>query len=50
MIKGLAHDLVLTGVQAEDDNQGLVGIMLAEHLGDWPMPPWLRPWSPMGMD
>ena len=33
VIKGLEHDLVLTGVQADDDNQGMVGIMLAEHLG-----------------
>jgi electron transfer flavoprotein beta subunit len=33
IIKGLPFDLILTGVQAEDDNQGMVGIMLAEHLG-----------------
>lgn len=33
IIRGLEHDLVLTGVQAEDDRQGLVGIMVAEHLG-----------------
>jgi electron transfer flavoprotein beta subunit len=33
VIKGLPHDLVLTGVQAEDNNDGAVGIMLAEHLG-----------------
>jgi electron transfer flavoprotein beta subunit len=33
IIKDLTFDLILTGVQAEDDNQGLVGIMLAEHLG-----------------
>jgi electron transfer flavoprotein beta subunit len=32
VIKDLPHDLVFTGVQAEDDGQGLVGIMLAEHL------------------
>lgn len=32
-ISGLEHDLVLTGVQAEDSNEGAVGIMLAEHLG-----------------
>ena len=32
VIRGLEHDLVLTGVQAEDDGQGLVGIMVAEHL------------------
>jgi electron transfer flavoprotein beta subunit len=33
VIKGLEPDLVLTGVQADDDNFGMVGIMLAEHLG-----------------
>ena len=33
VIKGLEYDLVLTGVQGDDDNDGLVGIMLAEHLG-----------------
>jgi electron transfer flavoprotein beta subunit len=33
VIKDLDHDLVLTGVQADDDNCGMVGIMLAEHLG-----------------
>ena len=33
VIKGLEYDLVFTGVQADDDNHGLVGIMLAEHLG-----------------
>jgi electron transfer flavoprotein beta subunit len=33
LIKGQPFDLILTGVQAEDDNQGMVGIMLAEHLG-----------------
>ena len=33
VIKGLDHALVLTGVQAEDNNEGAVGIMLAEHLG-----------------
>jgi electron transfer flavoprotein beta subunit len=33
VIKGLDHDLVLTGVQAEDNNEGAVGIMVAEHLG-----------------
>ena len=32
-IKDLEHDLVLTGVQSDDDNCGIVGIMLAEHLG-----------------
>lgn len=33
VIKGLDHDLILTGVQADDMNEGSVGIMLAEHLG-----------------
>ena len=33
VIKGLEYDLVLTGVQADDDNNSMVGIMLAEHLG-----------------
>ncbi len=33
VIRGLDHDLILTGVQAEDHNEGAVGIMLAEHLG-----------------
>lgn len=33
VIKGLEPELVLTGVQADDDNFGMVGIMLAEHLG-----------------
>jgi electron transfer flavoprotein beta subunit len=32
VIKPLPHDLVLTGVQAEDDNCATVGIMLAEQL------------------
>ena len=32
-IKGLESDLILTGVQADDDNHSVVGIMLAEHLG-----------------
>jgi electron transfer flavoprotein beta subunit len=32
-LKGLNCDLILTGVQAEDDNWGVVGPMLAEHLG-----------------
>ncbi len=27
------HDLVLTGVQADDDNAGMVGMLLAEELG-----------------
>jgi len=33
VVKGLDHDLVLTGVQADDDNNAMVGIMLAEALG-----------------
>jgi len=33
VIKGMEHDLVLTGLQADDYNGGMVGIMLAEHLG-----------------
>ena len=33
VIKGLEFDLVLTGVQADDVNNGAVGNMLAEHLG-----------------
>jgi electron transfer flavoprotein beta subunit len=32
-IKGVKHDLVFTGVQADDLNEGAVGVMLAEHLG-----------------
>lgn len=32
-IEGMSYDLILTGVQADDDNQGIVGILLAEHLG-----------------
>ena len=31
--KDLDYDLVFTGVQADDENSGIVGIMLAEHLG-----------------
>jgi len=33
IIQDLQYDLVLTGVQADDDNNGMVGIMLAENLG-----------------
>jgi electron transfer flavoprotein beta subunit len=33
VIADIPFDLILCGVQAEDDNQGMVGIMLAEHLG-----------------
>ncbi len=32
-ISNLDHDLVLTGVQSDDRNTGMVGIMLAEQLG-----------------
>jgi electron transfer flavoprotein beta subunit len=32
-INDLEYDLILTGVQADDDNCGAVGVMLAEHLG-----------------
>ena len=32
VIREIPHDIVLTGVQADDDNCGMVGIMLAEHL------------------
>lgn len=32
-IEGMHYDLILTGVQADDDNQGMVGILLAEQLG-----------------
>ena len=31
-IRGIPHDLILTGVQADDLNEGAVGIMLAEQL------------------
>ena len=33
VIRDLEFDLVLTGVQADDDNLGMVGIMVAEKLG-----------------
>jgi electron transfer flavoprotein beta subunit len=33
VIKTLEYDLVFTGVQADDDNCGTVGVMLAEQLG-----------------
>ncbi|MBN1105828.1 MAG: electron transfer flavoprotein subunit beta/FixA family protein, partial [Deltaproteobacteria bacterium] len=33
VIKGIPSDLILTGVQADDSNEGAVGIMLAEFLG-----------------
>ncbi len=32
-IKTLSFDLILTGVQAEDDNSGMVGVSLAQILG-----------------
>ena len=32
-IRGLKYDLILTGVQGSDLNNGMVGTMLAEHLG-----------------
>jgi electron transfer flavoprotein beta subunit len=32
-LKGQAYDLILTGVQAEDDNCGQVGVSLAQILG-----------------
>ncbi len=32
VIKGLEYDLVLTGVQSDDVNDGMVGILLAEQL------------------
>jgi electron transfer flavoprotein beta subunit len=31
--KSLPHDLVLTGVQSDDFNSGLVGPLVAEHMG-----------------
>ncbi len=31
-IRDMDYDLILTGVQADDDNAGMVGIMLAENL------------------
>jgi electron transfer flavoprotein beta subunit len=33
VIKPMAYDLLLTGVQADDVNEGAVGAMLAENLG-----------------
>jgi electron transfer flavoprotein beta subunit len=32
-LKSIPHDLVLTGVQSDDFNHGVVGIMMAERLG-----------------
>lgn len=33
VIGDMEYDLIFTGVQADDDNNGLVGTLLAEHLG-----------------
>ena len=33
VIRGLDYDLIFTGVQADDHNSGMVGGILAEHLG-----------------
>ncbi|UCF83653.1 MAG: electron transfer flavoprotein subunit beta/FixA family protein [Desulfobacteraceae bacterium] len=33
VIKDMEYDLILTGVQTDDNNCGMVGIMLAEQLG-----------------
>jgi electron transfer flavoprotein beta subunit len=33
VVRGLPHELILTGVQAADDRDGQVGILLAEALG-----------------
>jgi electron transfer flavoprotein beta subunit len=33
VVKPLPHDLVLTGVQSDDANQGIVGPLVAERLG-----------------
>lgn len=33
VIRGIKYDLVLTGVQADDTNDGAVGVMVAEQLG-----------------
>ncbi|MBW1997533.1 MAG: electron transfer flavoprotein subunit beta/FixA family protein [Deltaproteobacteria bacterium] len=33
VIRDMDYDLILTGVQADDNNEGAVGSMLAEHLG-----------------
>ena len=46
VIKGMPHDLVLTGVQADDPNEGAVGVMLAEHLALAPRRRGKRPGDP----
>lgn len=33
VIKGMEYDLILSGVQSDDRNDGMVGVMLAERLG-----------------
>ncbi|MBW2063442.1 MAG: electron transfer flavoprotein subunit beta/FixA family protein [Deltaproteobacteria bacterium] len=33
VMRDMDYDLILTGVQADDNNEGAVGSMLAEHLG-----------------
>ncbi len=33
VIKDLKYDLILTGVQADDTNEAMVGVMIAEQLG-----------------
>lgn len=33
VIKGMSHDLVLTGVQAVDDRDGQIAVLLAHYLG-----------------
>ena len=33
LLKSMPHDLILTGVQSDDLNHGVVGIMMAERLG-----------------
>jgi len=33
VVKDMEFDLILTGVQAEDDNMGMVGVMMAQRLG-----------------
>jgi electron transfer flavoprotein beta subunit len=33
VVRGMRYDLILSGVQADDDGAGAVGVMTAEHLG-----------------